>query len=252
MGAPCPGGGQTPILRLTPGRLATDVALRTIAEALTIAATQKLGVEAPEIQAEYRPALTQLGHSGLEAEIYLYDTLAGGAGFTRQIYDLREEVFRDALERLVNCPMNCDESCYQCLRSFRNRFEHGLLDRKVGASLLHYLIDNVVPILDQDRLDRSADKLFADLVSRDLEGIEISRGVALDIAGIGMVVAPILAIKGDQQLIIGIHGPLTLDVAPTRELHEAKEFGVAVKLVDDIIISRNLPYASSQVIKWLT
>ena len=239
-------------VRLMPGRLATDVALRTIAEALTIAATQKLGVEATELQAEFRPALTPLGHRGLESEIYLYDTLAGGAGFTRRVFDFGEEVFRIGLDRLENCPANCDESCYQCLRSFRNRFEHGLLDRKVGASLLRYLLDGAVPMLDQYRLDSSADKLFADLASRDLADVELARGVSVDVPGIGAVLAPILATKGSQQLIIGVHGPLTLDLAPTPELHDAKEYGVPVKLVDDMIISRNLPFATSDVIKRLS
>ena len=239
-------------VRLLPGRLATDVALRTIAEALTIAATQKLGVEATELQAEYRPALTPLGHRGLESEIYLYDTLAGGAGFSRRVFEFGEAVFRSALDRLEHCPADCDESCYQCLRSFRNRFEHGLLDRKVGASLLRYLLDAQVPTLDQARLDQSADKLFADLESRDLDDVVLERGVTVDVPGIGAVPAPILATKGNQQLIIGVHGPLTLDLAPTRELHEAKEYGVPVKLVDDLIISRNLPFATSDVIRRLS
>jgi len=239
-------------VRLTPGRLSTDVALRTIAEALTIAATQKLGVEATELQAEYRPALTPFGHRGLESEIYLYDTLAGGAGFTRRVFDFGEEVFRSALDRMEHCPADCDESCYQCLRSFRNRFEHGLLDRRVGASLLRYLLDGDVPTLDQARLDSSADKLFADLISRDLADVELARSASLDLPGIGTVLAPILATKGDQRLIIGVHGPLTLDLAPTMELHDAKEFGIPVKLVDDMIISRNLPFATSDVIKRLS
>jgi hypothetical protein len=239
-------------VRLLPGRLATDVVLRTIAEALTIAATQKLGVEATELQAEYRPALTPLGHRGLESEIYLYDTLAGGAGFTRRVFDLGEAVFRSALDRLEHCPADCDESCYQCLRSFRNRFEHGLLDRKVGASLLRYLLDGDVPTLDPARLDLSANKLFADLKSRDLDDVVVERGITVDIPGIGAVPAPILATKGGKQLIIGVHGPLTLDLAPTPEMHEAKEYGVPVKLVDDLIISRNLPFATSDVIRRLS
>jgi hypothetical protein len=66
------------------------------------------------------------------------------------------------------------------------------------------------------------------------------------------VPAPILATKGNQLLIIGVHGPLTLDLAPTRELHEAKEYGIPVKLVDDLIISRNLPFATSDVIRRLS
>ena len=48
----------TPPLTLIPGLLATDVALRTISEALTKAACARLELEANELQAEYRPAVT--------------------------------------------------------------------------------------------------------------------------------------------------------------------------------------------------
>ena len=58
-----------PPLILRPGYLATEVALRTLSDALTVAATSRLEVEAAELQAEYRPALTQAGHEGLEAEM---------------------------------------------------------------------------------------------------------------------------------------------------------------------------------------
>src|SRR5207247_1194307 len=155
--------------------LSTHIALRSIAEAMTIAASQRLDIEATELQAEYRPALTLKGPEGLEAEIYMYDTLAGGAGFTRRIRDYGLEIFEQTLKRLESCPADCDESCYRCLRSFRNRFEHALLDRHVGASLLLYLIDGTPPELDLARLERSADKLFDDLVGRGLDGVTFRR-----------------------------------------------------------------------------
>jgi ATP-dependent helicase YprA (DUF1998 family) len=240
-------------VRLRPEWLSTHVALRTLAEALTIAATQKLGIEASEIQAEYRPALTPLGHKGEEAEIYLYDTLAGGAGFTRRVQEFGLSIFTDALERLEQCPADCDESCYECLRSFRNRFEHGLLDRKVGASLLRYLLLGEPPALDQTRLDLSADKLFADLESRDLPDTDFKRNQVVEVPGLGPVTAPILATRAGQQWIIGIHGPLTLDVPPTQDLFDAKEYGgVQVPLVDDMVIARNLPFATNSIIKTLS
>lgn len=240
-------------VKLRPEWLSTHVALRTIAEALTIAATQKLGVDATELQAEYRPALTPFGNKGLEAEIYLYDTLAGGAGFTRRVYDYGLAIFEEALDRLEHCPVDCDESCYQCLRSFRNRFEHGLLDRKVAASLLRYVLYGETPTLDAARLDLAADKLFADLQSRDLPDIILVRGEIVDVPGVGPVTAPILATRDNQQWIIGVHGPLTLDVPPTQELHDAKEYsGIQVPLVDDMVIARNLPYATNLLIKKLT
>ena len=64
--------------------------------------------------------------------------------------------------------------------------------------------------------------------------------------------APILATRGDRQWIFGVHGPLTRDMAPTPELTEAKEYGsVPVRLIDDMVVARNLPFASQQVLKWL-
>ncbi|MGP3955614.1 DEAD/DEAH box helicase [Nonomuraea sp. 3N208] len=240
-------------ITLRPAFLSTHIALRTVAEALTIAATRKLDIEATELQAEYRPALTPLGSEGLEAEIYVYDTLAGGAGFTRRVHDYGMEIFERALERLEDCPANCDESCYRCLRSFRNRFEHNLLDRRVGASLLRYLIHGTLPALDKERLERSADRLFEDLIGRRIAGIRFERGAAIEIEGIGSVTAPILATQDSQQWIFGVHGPLTPGAAPTDELREAKEFGsVPVSLIDDVVISRNLPFASQLVLRVLT
>lgn len=240
-------------ITLRPEFLSTHVALRTIAEAMTIAATRILDIEATEIQAEYRPALTKLGPEGLEAEIYLYDTLAGGAGFTRRVRDHGMEIFTATLGRLETCPAGCDESCYRCLRSFRNRFEHGLLDRHVGASLLRYLINGEAPALNSARLKSSADKLHQDLLGRGIGGVSFERNVLVDVPGVGSVQAPILARRGSQQWIFGVHGPLTPDLAPTDGLREAKELGsIPVRLIDDMVISRNLPFATQLVQKSLT
>ncbi|MFC8655386.1 DEAD/DEAH box helicase [Streptomyces parvus] len=241
-------------ITLDPAYLSTHIALRTIAEALTIAATRKLGIETSELQAEYRPALTPLGGEGREADIYMYDTLAGGAGFTRRVNDHGVEIFRRTLELLEDCPANCDESCYRCLRSFRNRFEHNLLDRHVGASLLRYLMNDTPPALAEARLARSADILFEDLDSREL-GISFERGAKIDVEGVGPVTAPILARQGGRVWIIGVHSPLTPGVAPNEQLRRvhdsAKRSGVSVHLVDDLVISQNLPFATQTVLQAL-
>lgn len=238
---------------LRPSYLSSQVALRTVAEALTIAATARLEIEANELQAEFRPALTQWGGHGREAEIYLYDTLAGGAGFTQQVSKLGREIFELALARLEGCPAECEESCYRCLRSFRNRFEHTQLDRHVGASLLRYLLDGTLPKLAPERLERSADKLYEDLVRSGIEGVEFERNVSVNVEGIGSVLVPILATKASgQRALTGIHGPLTPDVAPTPELHRVhQETFERVKLVDDLIIARSLPSASREVLEFV-
>jgi hypothetical protein len=238
---------------LRPSFLSSQVALRTVAEALTIAATARLEIEANELQAEFRPALTPLGGHGREAEIYLYDTLAGGAGFTQQVSELGREIFELALARLEHCPEDCDESCYRCLRSFRNRFEHTHLDRHVGASLLRYLLDGTLPTLAPERLERSAQRLFEDLERSGVEGVTFERNVTITVDGIGQVLVPILATKDrGARALIGVHGPLTPDVAPTLELHRvAQETFERVKLVDDLIIARSLPNASREVLEFV-
>ncbi len=155
-----------PPLTLRPALLATDVALRTLCEAITKAACRHLEIEASELQAEYRPALTQLGREGQEAEIYLYDTLPGGAGFARRVQDLGLWVFDEALKVLEQCPDECDRSCYRCLRSYKNKFEHDLLDRQLAATVLRYLLAGTPPILDAARVERTTNLLFEDLQRR--------------------------------------------------------------------------------------
>lgn len=238
---------------LRPTFLSSQVALRTVAEALTIVATKHLQIEATEIQAEFRPALTPLGGQGREAEIYLYDTLSGGAGFAQQISRLGRQVFELALERLENCPAACEESCYRCLRSFRNRFEHTQLDRHVGASLLRYLLDGTLPALATDRLERSVQKLYEDLDRSGVEDITFERDATIDVPGIGSVKVPILATaKGGSRALIGVHGALTPNIASSAELHRvSQETFERVKLIDDLIISRSLPNASREVLEFL-
>jgi ATP-dependent helicase YprA (DUF1998 family) len=237
-----------PPLTLIPSLLATDVALRTISEALTKAACARLDLEPKELQAEYRPALTAAGRNGLEAEIYVYDTLPGGAGFAQRVGRLGLIVFEDALRILEDCPENCDRSCYRCLRSYKNKFEHDLLDRHVGSSLLRFALSGAAPTLDTARLERSTDLLFQDLERHGVVGLTLERNKPLLIPGLAEVVAPILASKGPgKQFVIGLHGPLTPDEPSDEALRDLKEYSAAVPviLVDELVVRRNLPSATA-------
>ena len=164
------------------------------------------------------------------------------------------EVLFKALQLLEHCPSDCDRSCYRCLRSFRNRFEHQLLDRFVGASLLRYLLHDEEPVLAQERLDRSADRLFEDLSRQGIEGVTFERNGSVQIPGLGQVIAPIAASYRGSTTVIGIHGPLTPDYPADPALRDAKEFsvGTPIELVDDMLISQNLPAASKQIIHCVT
>jgi len=268
----CPGGGATiglvlgtdfitdvllisisvdPPITLLPSLLATDVALRTLSEALTKAACERLELEPNELQAEYRPALTEAGRDGREAEIYLYDTLPGGAGFAQRVGRLGLVVFEDALRILEVCPDNCDRSCYRCLRSYKNKFEHDLLDRHLGASLLRFILTGTAPTLDAERLQRSTDLLFHDLERHGLEGVQLERNSPVSVPGLTTVVAPILAAnRAGARFVIGLHGPLTPDDPPDAGLRELKEFSAAlpVILVDELVVRRNLPTATAELL----
>ena len=238
-------------LMLGPSLLPTDVALRSISEAITKAACARLELEANELQAEYRPALTTAGREGREAEIYLYDTLPGGAGFARRVGQLGLSVLEYALEILEMCPENCDRSCYRCLRSYKNKFEHDLLDRHLAASLLRFLIHGSYPTLDSGRLAASTDLLFEDLRRHNLSGVTIERNHLMALPGFGDVTAPIYVKQASgTELIIGLHGPLTPADPSDPTLKEVMEFcpSVPVLLFDEMMIRRNLPAASSSLI----
>jgi hypothetical protein len=245
-------------LTLAPGVLATDVALRTLSEALTQAACLELGLDLQELQAEYRPALTPAGRLGMEVEIFLYDTLPGGAGFARRAGDLGIALFKRAHELLVACPEKCDRSCYRCLRSYRNRFEHELehelLDRHLSASLLGYLITGRPPVVDKDRMERSTDLLFQDLTRQSSENVRVERNRRLELPGLPPVTAPIYATNTrGEQFVIGLHSPLMPDEPSDDALREVKEYSTSatVVLVDELVVRRNLPAATRDAISIL-
>jgi hypothetical protein len=241
---------ELPVL-LKPGRPATEVALRTLSEALAKAACRKLELEPSEIQAEFRPALTDAGQVGLEAEIYLYDTLPGGAGFVRQAGELGLALFEKALEILEGCEEHCDSSCYRCLRSYKNKFEHHQLDRHIAASLLRYLLQGRTPELDGARYEASTDLLFNDLERQDPAGVRFERDIPISVPGIGEVRAPILVEHNGSRIIIGITSPLTPLHPSDPSLREVMELGgdPTFQPVDELLIRKNLPWTTSRLLE---
>lgn len=242
----------SPPLTLRPRLLSTNIALRTVSEALSKAACARLELEADELQAGYRAALTHEGREGREAEIYLYDTLAGGAGFSRRVFDLGLSAFEDALEILETCPDGCDRSCYRCLRSYKNKFEHDLLDRHVGASLLRFLVRGEHPSPDPERLEASTDLLFEDLLRQNIESITVERNRSVTPPGLGReITAPVYARRRDgAEFVVALHGPLTPDDPPNDDLRGLRESDSSVPLLlqDEIVVRRNLPAATGDLV----
>jgi ATP-dependent helicase YprA (DUF1998 family) len=240
-------------ISLRPGLLSTEIAMRTLCEALSKAACLSLDLEAGEIQAEFRPALNGKGSEGLEVEIYLYDTLPGGAGFVRQAGELELRLIEKAQTILNDCPENCDSSCYRCLRSYKNKFDHHLLDRHVAGSLCRFLLTGEVPTITHERAERAAGLLFNDLERHDLGETVIARNASVSALDVGEVIAPILVSRSQTDVrILAITAALTPHYSPDAQLRNVAKSGTPpVTFIDELQVRRNLPRTTSDLIRRL-
>lgn len=91
--------------------------------------------------------------SGHVGQITLSDQLPNGAGFVAEIHRNLEQLLRECTgtSNIVHKVYSdlveprhrdtCDTSCPSCLRQFRNMQFHGLLDWRLGISMLRILVD---------------------------------------------------------------------------------------------------------------
>ncbi len=86
------------------------------------------------------------GEDGLIPQIFLYDDVPGGAGLVGRLKDA--DLFRQSLEEAHlrvsgRCGCGETESCYGCLRSYRNQFVHTQLQRGPVHSYLQQLLERL-------------------------------------------------------------------------------------------------------------
>ena len=243
----------TPPLSLRPGYTSTSVALRTVSEGLAHAACRLLEIEPGEIMAEFRPALTPGANTELEAEIFLYDTLPGGAGFSSQLADRGRELFQLALHIMEACPEGCETSCYRCLRSFKNKFEHRLLDRHVGIALLKYLLTGQHPEFDHVRLQSSSALLYHDLLRQSPGNIKFTLHNSIVIEGKTLIAPILVEFTTGQKAIIALSGPLTPDHPSEPSLTDLhlRDFPLTMIVEDEFLVRSNLPASTRDVLKKL-
>lgn len=112
----------------------------TLGEALLAASARFLDIDDvanSELGVTFRPYVGALGGR----DLVLYDTAAGGAGYARAIGENLREVFGSALDIITQC--ECGDSCYRCLRSYRNQHLHARLDRMlVSDGLARFVAAN--------------------------------------------------------------------------------------------------------------
>lgn len=108
-------------------------AVQTLAEAMRLEICRKLDVEFTELSTGYR--LRTLP-SATAVDIYVYDNLSSGAGYSVSIRNVLPEVLDGVRNRLISC--DCEGACYNCLKHYRNQSIHAFLDRNAALQLLEW------------------------------------------------------------------------------------------------------------------
>lgn len=205
-------------------------ALATLAEALALGASLHLDIDPGELSAGFRllPALVE-GDEGV-AEIYLFDTASGGAGYAADAGEQLQQVL-DRTDRLLReCPAQCERSCTKCLRHYGNRFLHGRLDRRLALQLLRFFRTGAVPPLasaaEQTRVLRPLARFL------ELEGWS----TATDSSGA-------LRCDGPRSMAVGVY-PALLASEMAEADHPIASMGNTVSVIlPDYLVEHDLPSA---------
>lgn len=156
-------------------------ALNSLSNGLALTAASELDIDARELQCGYRLQRTASGES--MADLYLYDTLAGGAGYSSLIGEHFAQIFEATCARLAGC--SCQSSCTECLRTYGNRLYHHALDRRLALDLADYCVRGAAPAL----FSAAEQARFASPLREMLEmrGFSIAgaAGLAFNAKGIG-------------------------------------------------------------------
>ncbi|OCS90988.1 DEAD/DEAH box helicase [Caryophanon latum] len=118
-------------------------ALLTLGEGIVLAASRVLDIDAQELSVGYRIVHNEeLGHY---VDLYLFDNLSGGAGYSYVAGKRIEEIIKETFNVLNSCMNDCESSCYKCLRNYQNQMKHERLNRMLGLELLTYLDSGELP-----------------------------------------------------------------------------------------------------------
>jgi hypothetical protein len=224
-------------------RCALEGALRSFAEGLLLAASRQLDIDAAELSAGYR-LLPREGDGSLRADIYLFDTLSGGAGYAEQAGQELDAVLGRLDELLTGCI--CETSCQGCLRHYGNRFWHESLDRRLAVALLDHLRHGQYPRTDD--LEDQAARLAQLRDMLRLDGYQADTNVVVQDMRV-----PLLATQGERAVAVGTYHGLLSDQSSDFQhpLNVLRGPDRDVLLLSDFRVSRNLPAAYQEVRRYL-
>jgi Domain of unknown function (DUF1998) len=223
---------KTPIVTDTTNPVvlrALEDSLYSIAEALRLAASRhrQLDLDPSEFGAGFR-IVPSLEDDITFLDVYLYDTLSGGAGYADLAGRNLAEILDDVQKLLEECPSQCERSCESCLRHYHNQHLKERLDRRVAAQLLRYARFGEIPA--EEPIRKQAGDLAALQRLLELDGFRCTEEV-------GSI--PVLIEKNGERLAVGIKSGL-LD--ETWQGHSLKRAGTSpIQIFNDFILRRNLP-----------
>jgi hypothetical protein len=150
-------------------------ASRSLAEALRLQTSVLLDIEFTELNAGYR---LRQKDSTTFIDIYLYDSLSSGAGYSSGIASQIEALLNGTEDFLNKC--KCDNACQNCLKHYRNTLYHSHLDRHAALQLLRWskngeLVSDI-PILQQQKMIEPLLQILRDYeveVAFNNNGIEV-------------------------------------------------------------------------------
>ena len=142
-----------PGLRLDPLELGSGAkaAFSSAAFILRAFAADVLQIDPDELDINHLRR-TDLGNGAFVGEIVISDSLPNGSGFTswlaEHIVDCLSKVISPTDSESFAATLieqshrsRCESACYDCLMNFRNMRYHGLLDWRLGLSLIRVLLD---------------------------------------------------------------------------------------------------------------
>lgn len=109
----------------------TENFLRTLTEAIRLAATRLLEIDQREMAATYR----RWGIGSGYPEIVLYDSTAGGAGYCKMLLQHGAQALLKKALRILDC--ECTGACRKCLQSFENQIHWDVFNREAVLEWLN-------------------------------------------------------------------------------------------------------------------
>jgi ATP-dependent helicase YprA (DUF1998 family) len=209
--------------------------LYSIAEALRLAASRhpQLDLDPSEFGAGFRIVPSTEGADQLNLDVYLYDTLSGGAGHAELTGRYLDEILDSVLALLENCPAHCDRSCESCLRHYHNQHLRDRLDRFVGAQLLRYARSGELP-------PEASAKAQAENLEALARLLELDGFVCTPLAQIDGQTVPLQVTQGETAIAVGVQSALLTTGWDGHSLERLGSDHTRVVL-NEYILRRNLP-----------